>query len=244
MKVSLILLFLINVSLVSAQSHERINLEYRQVFYDVGILKLDSLVLSRSLVLENNTLDTEQLSDSLGKIGVTYFACNAAPYDEDGKFLGLFIRSRRVVQNLNTGSGAGNFYIKPNGVWAIENNNFNIVSSDKFISSPSLIYAVQSGPMLVIDGVLNPSLDPNSVNRNIRLGIGLYKKDSSSYLVLIRSQRPVTFYDFALLFKEKFMCNNALYLDGGECAMLLMPSVSRIGCKGHIQPNVLLFQVN
>jgi len=45
------------------------------------------------------------------------FATNGGMYSPGGVPKGLFIQSQKLVTLLDTASGAGNFYLKPNGVF-------------------------------------------------------------------------------------------------------------------------------
>jgi uncharacterized protein YigE (DUF2233 family) len=65
--------------------------------------------------------------------------------------------------------------------------------------------------MLVIDGEIHPQFAADSVNRRIRSGVGVR---SSNRVVFAISRRPVTFHEFASLFRTQLNCPNALYLDG------------------------------
>ena len=67
-------------------------------------------------------------------------------------------------------------------------------------------WAIQSGPMLLIDGRINPGL-PNK-NKTLRHGVGI-KKDGRVYFAVIEAGMK----DFARHFLDEG-CTNALYLDG------------------------------
>ncbi|PTT72029.1 phosphodiester glycosidase family protein, partial [Chryseobacterium sp. HMWF001] len=71
-------------------------------------------------------------------------------------------------------------------------------------------YATQSGPILLIDGKINPIFKKDSKNINIRNGVGILNDGN---IVLIMSKKEVNFYNFASVFKESG-CTKALYLDG------------------------------
>jgi uncharacterized protein YigE (DUF2233 family) len=70
--------------------------------------------------------------------------------------------------------------------------------------------------MLVTKGKIHPRFASASANKTIRSGVWIIDEDK---IVFIISGQPVNFYDFATLFKEKFGCRNALYLD---CAISKM----------------------
>src|SRR6187401_2041880 len=59
------------------------------------------------------------------------FAMNAGMYKEDNSPLGLFIENKKVISPLNTKSGNGNFYLKPNGVFYITTDNAPVICTTK-----------------------------------------------------------------------------------------------------------------
>ena len=139
------------------------------------------------------------------------YAANGGIFQEDLTPLGLFIQGQKVRTPLNKRKGYGNFYVQPNGVFYItKDNKPGIATTGSFKQTASITNAVQSGPMLLIDGRMNPIFTVGSSNINIRNGVGV-RPDNT--VVFSMSKRPVNFYDFANHFKA-LGCVNALYLDG------------------------------
>lgn len=229
-----------------SQVQEKLNMIFRQNTYDVVIYQSDTSTYGNFEILESpigSTVNMSYLIDSISNNGEKYIAFNAAPVDETGKLLGLYIRKGKKYQTINTGSGNGNFFLQPNGFWAVDKKGFEIKQSSKYSISNNYHYALQSGPMLLIDGKINPSFDPNSQNRNIRMGIGSFANGTNQFIVIIRSQTSVTFYEFAALFKDKYKCLNALYLDGGGMAVLGLSSGEIKGMPDNL-PRLLLLKIN
>ncbi|MDA3614888.1 phosphodiester glycosidase family protein [Polluticaenibacter yanchengensis] len=139
------------------------------------------------------------------------FAMNAGMYTQSNAPLGLYIENHKQITVLNTKTGHGNFYLKPNGVFYLtaDNKPF-IATSDKFVANGNIKYATQSGPMLVINGKIHPALKKGSANLNIRNGVGILPDNT---ILFAMSKTAISFYDFANYFK-KMGCRNALYLDG------------------------------
>jgi len=109
-------------------------------------------------------------------------------------------------------SGSGNFYLKPNGVFLIGDHGAAIIESSQYLARISKpILAMQSGPLLLIDGKINPQFAVDSANRRIRSGIGVISPDQIAFAI---SRDPVTFYEFTAFFQTALNCTNALYLDG------------------------------
>jgi uncharacterized protein YigE (DUF2233 family) len=139
------------------------------------------------------------------------FAMNGGIYDPGNSPQGLFIQEKGLVVPLNTSSGKGNFYMKPNGVFYTTTDHRAVICRTEDYSTDSAInYATQSGPMLLVDDVIHPAFVENSSNLNIRNGVGILPDGK---IVFAMSKRQVNLYDFAAFFK-KWGCKNALYLDG------------------------------
>ena len=143
--------------------------------------------------------------------GKLLFAMNGGMYREDNSPQGLFIEKQKALSPLDTASGNGNFYLKPNGVFYITTDNVAaICKTQDFINNGTINYATQSGPMLVIDGQIHPAFKEGSENLNIRNGVGILPDNK---VVFVMSKKEINFYDFANYFKT-LGCKNALYLDG------------------------------
>ena len=139
------------------------------------------------------------------------FAMNGGMYKSDYSPLGLFIQNGKTITPLNTRNAEGNFYMKPNGVFLIkENNEANIVETSQLRSFKNIRFATQSGPMLVINGAIHTAFKENSTNLYIRNGVGILADGKTVFAI---SKEPLNFYEFAQFFK-KLGCKNALYLDG------------------------------
>jgi uncharacterized protein YigE (DUF2233 family) len=139
------------------------------------------------------------------------FAMNAGMYTQDQAPLGLYIEKGKTLHPLNTQEGNGNFYLKPNGVFSIDRRKeANLCTTAEFVPNKDVVFATQSGPMLLVEGQYHPAFKAGSTNLNIRNGVGLINKHK---VVLAMSKEAVNFYDFARFFKS-MGCENALYLDG------------------------------
>ncbi len=139
------------------------------------------------------------------------FAMNGGMYKKDNSPQGLFIENGIQKTDLDTSSGNGNFYLKPNGIFYItKNRTAGINDNKKILGFDSLEYATQSGPMLIIDGNIHPSFIKGSKNLNIRNGVGIL---ANNKILFVMSKKEINFYDFANYFK-RLGCKNALYLDG------------------------------
>ncbi|WP_051261338.1 phosphodiester glycosidase family protein [Desulfovibrio inopinatus] len=142
------------------------------------------------------------------------FATNAGIFNPDFRPVGLYVEEGREIVPLELGDGYGNFYMKPNGVFYITDNRAGIVASEQYphvAATHHVRFATQSGPLLLQDGTLNPLFTEGSKHRKIRSGVGII---GDKIVVFVKSNEPVSFYEFATMFRDKFGCRSALYLDG------------------------------
>src|SRR5579875_1428388 len=144
------------------------------------------------------------------------FAANAGIYDAYGEPLGLYVENGKAIKPLNTVHGdptAGNFSLLPNGVFSIDAGHHAAVqtTADFAASHAQPRLATQSGPMLVIDGKINPHFDAASDSAKWRSGVCAPNPGKAVFVV---SKGPVNFHTFATLFRDKLGCRNALFLDG------------------------------
>jgi len=146
------------------------------------------------------------------------FAMNGGMYAPGGAPQGLFIQNQRLVAPLDTATGVGNFYLKPNGVFYLTTaNQPGICPTTAFRLTKNVAYATQSGPLLLQGGRLHPAFTKGSANLAIRNGVGILPNHK---IVFAISCEPVNFYDFATYF-QRLGCREALYLDGYVSRMYL-----------------------
>jgi uncharacterized protein YigE (DUF2233 family) len=146
-----------------------------------------------------------------GKHQNLLFATNGGMYNAGSRPVGLFVNENSLIVPLDTTSGNGNFYLKPNGVFFLTNSQKGVVcKTSDFKWKKNIKYATQSGPMLVINGEIHASFKGGSTNLNIRNGVGILPDNR---ILFAMSKEPINFYDFAKYFKDSG-CKNALYLDG------------------------------
>ena len=153
------------------------------------------------------------------------FAMNAGMYHPDRRPVGLYLDPSGEAAPLVTSPGPGNFGMLPNGVFCIGEDRFAVVESHRFAETrPACRYATQSGPMLVIGGELHPRFLVDSDSRFVRNGVGVSTDGATAYLAI--SDRPVTFHEFARLFRDALGTPDALYFDG-RISRLHAPVIGR-----------------
>jgi len=144
------------------------------------------------------------------------FAANAGIYDRDFKPLGLHVEdgvTRRALNTARPRGASGNFSMQPNGVFYVDRaGNAGVMTTQAWQArAPDARIASQSGPMLVVDGEINPAFDSASQSEKIRSGVCA---PSPRKVVFAVSETPVTFHRFASLLRDEAGCRDALFLDG------------------------------
>ena len=161
------------------------------------------------------------------------FATNAGMYSPSHEPVGLFVHHGRELFPLNLATGApGNFYLQPNGVFALTSRGALVVDSATYNARQGdgdpVLFATQSGPMLLVNSRKHPAFRPDSINRAIRSGVGLI---DDTTVVLAISNGPVTFTELADFFQTHYGCASALYLDG-VVSRMFVPALNRRDVDG------------
>lgn len=154
------------------------------------------------------------------------FAMNAGMFDNDYAPVGLYVEAGNELHAANTNEGPGNFHLLPNGVFYWAGDTAGIMETNAFLAAaPRVDFATQSGPMLLIDGAVHPRFLADSDSRKIRNGVGLIDEHT---VVFVLSESAVTFYEFALYFRDQLAVRNALFLDG-TVSEIFVPELNRHG---------------
>lgn len=163
------------------------------------------------------------------------FIMNAGIFEPGGVPSGLHIDapSDKDSRPVNLADGKGNFFLKPNGVFAIRTKAperalvataegyDKLVTKGKEAGGLDVRLGVQSGPMLLIDGKRHPAFTEGSASKLHRNGAGVDDKGRVVFAITDRGE-VVNFWDFAGLFL-KLGCRNALFLDGDISQMAVNP---------------------
>ena len=161
------------------------------------------------------------------------FAMNAGMYHGDFSPVGLYVEEGKQLRALNLSGGEGNFFLHPNGIFAVTRSGARVVESSTYPSiQKTTLLATQSGPMLVLDGRIHPAFRAESQSRLFRNGVGVV---SPQQVVFAISEEPVNFYEFAQLFRDTLHCRNALFLDG-TISVLYSSEINRSDKKMDLGP--------
>jgi len=167
------------------------------------------------------------------------FAMNAGMFDLQGRAIGLLVENGSQLHAINLRKGGGNFHLLPNGVFFVRSSGkAEIVPSDQYRPSPDISFATQSGPMLVINGKLHPSFEPDGQSRNIRNGAGIAPDGTPVFVI---SADPVSFGKFGRFFRDSIGARNALYFDG-SVSSLWSPVDGRRDTNSQLGPMIVVFK--
>ncbi len=163
------------------------------------------------------------------------FAMNAGMYHGDFSAVGLYVSSGKQAVPLNAADGDGNFFLKPNGIFAITEMGARVIGSSEYPTlGQRVILATQSGPLLVKGGKLHPAFNVNSKSKLFRNGVGVPSPEIALFVI---SEVPVNFYEFAALFRDKLRCQDALFLDG-TISSLYAPAIKRSDFRMDLGPMI------
>ncbi|HZZ88591.1 MAG TPA: phosphodiester glycosidase family protein [Caulobacteraceae bacterium] len=153
------------------------------------------------------------------------FAMNAGMYAPDRSPLGLFVAASTTLKPLNRASGAGNFFLTPNGVfWIGADGAAHVEATGAFAAADRRpVWATQSGPLLAQGGQLNPHITANGPSLAIRNAVGAHGADA----VFVISDDRVSFGRLARFMRDGLGCPDVLYLDG-SISGLWAPGLGRL----------------
>ncbi|MBF0357649.1 MAG: phosphodiester glycosidase family protein [Magnetococcales bacterium] len=160
------------------------------------------------------------------------FATNGGMYHFNRHPVGLYIEDGAVISPLNLEDNWGNFFLKPNGIFATTKSGPVVVDSTEFSTLKNVINATQSGPLLLKMGKIHPAFKINSTSVFIRSGVGVTPEGRTVFAI---SLKPVNFYQFARLFRDKLGVDNALYLDG-DISQVYLPESPAMGKENMFGP--------
>lgn len=98
------------------------------------------------------------------------------------------------------------------------------------------VEATQSGPMLVIGGKFHPRISADGPSRYRRNGVGVDGNGTAWFAI---SEEPVSFGKFAILFRDRLHCPDALYFDGAV-SLLWVADANRLDLGAPIGPMILI----
>ena len=161
------------------------------------------------------------------------FAMNAGMFHPDFRPVGLLVVEGRTLGAINRVSGFGNFYLQPNGVFLVDANGARVIPTHAYRNDQPRL-ATQSGPMLLDRGLIPDIVQfrPASTSRFVRNGVCAPTPQQAVFVI---SEEPVTFFEFAQVFRDQLGCRDALYLDG-SISSLYAPRLERADRHAKLGP--------
>ena len=169
-------------------------------------------ILGNFLAVENDTGQT------------LAFGMNAGMFHQNREPVGHYIEDGIQETPVISSDGPGNFGMLPNGILCIADTLKVYETFEYLDQQPNCSYAIQSGPMLVINEVLHPRFLVNGTSKFIRNGVGT--SGDGTRAVFAISNDKVNLHDFATLFSNRLALQNALYFDG-NVSRIYAPSLNR-----------------
>ncbi|MEO0461917.1 MAG: phosphodiester glycosidase family protein [Pseudomonadota bacterium] len=146
------------------------------------------------------------------------FAMNGGAFSDDLKPRGYLVASGARLGELSRGSGDGNFFMKPNGVFYGTGGTWRVRSTDRFYSTvldrPQ--FGTQSGPMLLVGGELGGAISEEGTSLAIRNAVGV-GPDGKAHFVI--SGDPLTYSQLARFFRDELKVKDALFLDSKSSSL-------------------------
>ena len=166
----------------------------------------------------------DRVQAAFAKQGKTVsFVMNAGIYEPGGIPSGLHIEGGKQLRPINLADAPGNFFLKPNGVCSFSEKPYIGTSEAwKKQSTGKHRWAIQSGPLLLINGRRHPAFREGSDSKLLRNGVGIDNKGRLVFAITDKGEM-VNFWDFAGLFLQ-LGCQNALFLDGDISKMVTNPT--------------------
>jgi uncharacterized protein YigE (DUF2233 family) len=193
---------------VSLRSVEWKGAAYTVVEIDLGQARID---LYGQLPPGPKTLDAVE-DEVKAEHRSLVVAMNGGMYQPNRRPVGLHIERGSERAPIVRGGSKGNFGMLPNGVFVIDEEGAAVEDTVAWNrDSDDVWLATQSGPAMVLDGVIHPAFNPGSSNVNLRNGVGVR---DPQHVVFVVSEEGVRLHDMATLFRDSLGCPNALYLDG------------------------------
>ncbi|MEM1323847.1 MAG: phosphodiester glycosidase family protein [Bacteroidota bacterium] len=220
---------------------------FEEKTYDVYLYQKDSLPIRFFLrdSLGQAYGSFARLQSELAQRGDSLlFATNAGSFNSLLEPEGLLIDRGRREGFLNLDStGKGNFYLRPNGIFTVSERGFDIFPSELLLDTnyhqQSLLFATQSGPLLLHKGQYHPAFNRSSTNLHLRNAVALINRQTIAFVI---SNDPVNFYELTTFIKQQLGSREALCLDSNSSAMYA-PEIGRneLDARQRVGPMIGVF---
>ena len=186
--------------------------DYQDVSYGVFEANPENVSLHWKNAAGEPYASLTNLKRDLEKTRTIKMLMNAGIFSQDNQPAGLWIERGTTLQPLNTKKGKGNFHVQPNGVFLLKDKKAQILTTAQYQKNkPKAEFAVQSGPMLVINGKINSQFRATLNSPYTRNAVCVSKDGRLFFINTLKGKPNMYWLSHALLSID---CHNALYLDG------------------------------
>jgi uncharacterized protein YigE (DUF2233 family) len=182
----------------------------------------------------------EALRKASARDGLTLkFAMNAGMFHPDFRAVGLLVVNGQALAPINRGSGYGNFFMQPNGVFMIDAEGARVLPTHEF-RNQAPHFATQSGPMVLDRGMIpdTHAFRASSTSRTVRNGVCAPTPQQAAFVI---SESRVNFHEFARFFRDSLQCTDALFLDG-TISSLYAPALKRADGHAALGPMIAIVE--
>lgn len=146
------------------------------------------------------------------------FAMNGGAFSDDLSSKGYLVSEGNRISELDRGSGDGNFYMKPNGVFFGTGARWRILTTDRFFSTvrDRPRFGTQSGPILLVDDELGGAISENGNSRTVRNAVGI---DANGHAHFVISSGPISYGQLARYMRDQLEVTDALFLDANSSSL-------------------------
>lgn len=192
--------------------------DYAGVEYRIFIAAPQQVRLLWRNAQGENYANLRSAGKALEAVGETpLMLMNAGIYTQDYQPAGLWIEQGQELRPLNRREGSGNFHIQPNGVlWFDEQAAGIMTSADWQQQSPKVRYALQSGPMMLMNGKINSRFIKGLSSPHKRNAACISQSGELYFIIttaVAQGSEWPSFYQMSEAMLS-FGCEQALYLDG------------------------------
>jgi len=133
--------------------------------YNAFVIKLDASEIKKFDILQNDSIIPHQsFLVNLRAIDSNIFLINAGISDTICRPIGYYVKNSQKIQPENLDDGIGNFYLKPNGAILFTPDDVVICESSQITKYQNVKLGIQSGPLLLNNGAINPQFNINLSN--------------------------------------------------------------------------------
>ncbi len=193
---------------------EYFSFDHKNVSY--GVIKTEAQKVKLHWLREDGQPfnNLENLRQYLEKSGPVEMLMNGGIFGTNHRPAGLWVEKGRELNPLNLKSGGGNFHFS-SGVFAIAKGRAHILPAAQYAKRQlKAEYALQSGPLLIINGRINGKFRRDSPSHYRRNAVCTDRAGRVYFLMTIGARRDYPNLYHLAEAMQSLGCRQALHLDG------------------------------